>query len=373
MIKQLNLKNFTVFNDLEIEFSSKINIIIGENGTGKTHLLKAAYALCAGDKSLDDKSDVKKSDIEDALTQKFTSTFMPLDGKLGRLRKRGIPEDLSILAYFASGQEVELGCHSNSKRFSLQKNNKYEHYPWIPTYISTKEILSLLNGFQREDPTDILKILFDETYHDLAKAILKDPPIGLHDKIEWLLEDIVNKMGGRFQWQDNDMLFQTGEYINYEDGKNKNGRLTYFKPNNKDFFTSNMMAEGFKKLGILQRLLQNGTVFPGVSGPLFWDEPESNLNPKLMKLLVEILLKLSRNGQQIILATHDYVLLKWFDLLMDKGKEDHVRFHSLYRDDSGNVKVSSKDDYILQRQSSISDTFAELYDGEIQRALGGTR
>lgn len=40
-----------------------------------------------------------------------------------------------------------------------------------------------------------------------------------------------------------------------------------------------------------------------------------------MKDLVHVLLELARNGQQIILATHDYVLLKWFDLLMDKGKE----------------------------------------------------
>ena len=45
--------------------------------------------------------------------------------------------------------------------------------------------------------------------------------------------------------------------------------------------------------------------------------------------IVQILLELSRNGQQVVLATHDYVLLKWFDLLMDERKEDHVRFHSL--------------------------------------------
>src|SRR5680860_955616 len=91
-------------------------------------------------------------------------------------------------------------------------------------------------------------------------------------------------------------------------------------PTKDPLYASSMTAEGFRKVGILHRLLCNGTLNPGVSGPLFWDEPESNLNPKLMKLLVQILLELTRNGQQIILATHDYVLLKWFDLLMDKGK-----------------------------------------------------
>lgn len=45
-IQAIGLKNFTVFEDLRLEVSSGINIFIGENGTGKTHLLKAIYAAC---------------------------------------------------------------------------------------------------------------------------------------------------------------------------------------------------------------------------------------------------------------------------------------------------------------------------------------
>ena len=37
MIKHLELKNFTAFRGLSIDFSPKINIIIGANSTGKTH------------------------------------------------------------------------------------------------------------------------------------------------------------------------------------------------------------------------------------------------------------------------------------------------------------------------------------------------
>ena len=40
MIENIKLRNFTAFNKLDIPLSPKINIIIGENGTGKTHLLK---------------------------------------------------------------------------------------------------------------------------------------------------------------------------------------------------------------------------------------------------------------------------------------------------------------------------------------------
>ena len=48
MIERLELRNFTAFNEVVLDLSPKVNVIIGENGTGKTHVLKAAYGLCAG-------------------------------------------------------------------------------------------------------------------------------------------------------------------------------------------------------------------------------------------------------------------------------------------------------------------------------------
>ena len=45
MISHFHLKNFIAFAELAIDFSPGINIIIGENGTGKTQLLKAISDL----------------------------------------------------------------------------------------------------------------------------------------------------------------------------------------------------------------------------------------------------------------------------------------------------------------------------------------
>ena len=85
----------------------------------------------------------------------------------------------------------------------------------------------------------------------------------------------------------------------------------------------------------------------------------------------KILLELSRNGQQIILATHDYVMLKWFDLLMDKGKEDHVRFHSLYRaPESSEIKIASTDDYLSINPNPIDEAFGFLINQEIENDMG---
>lgn len=43
-IRHLGLENVTVFDKIEIAFDEGINIFIGENGTGKTHILKILYA-----------------------------------------------------------------------------------------------------------------------------------------------------------------------------------------------------------------------------------------------------------------------------------------------------------------------------------------
>ena len=44
-IKKLALSNFMAFENAEMNWSDNINIICGENSTGKTTLLKVMYSL----------------------------------------------------------------------------------------------------------------------------------------------------------------------------------------------------------------------------------------------------------------------------------------------------------------------------------------
>lgn len=43
-IDKIALKNFTVFDRLELEFCSGINVLVGVNGKGKTHIMKLLYS-----------------------------------------------------------------------------------------------------------------------------------------------------------------------------------------------------------------------------------------------------------------------------------------------------------------------------------------
>ena len=47
-LTRVRLKNFTAFDELDLELSPGINVLVGANGTGKTHLMKVCYAACEG-------------------------------------------------------------------------------------------------------------------------------------------------------------------------------------------------------------------------------------------------------------------------------------------------------------------------------------
>ncbi len=349
MITKLKLRSFTVFSKLEIDFSPKINVIIGENGTGKTHVLKAAYGLCAGAPLFKNKPDTSEDDLQSALTAKLLRLFMPLDDKLGKMHHQGATDQAHLSAQFAGGQQIAATFFNNSKALAIQDCTNYKQYQAEAVFIPTKEVLSFMKGFN--SLYEKYGLSFDQTYQDIC-LLLDLPevrPETLHEKSKWAMSEIEGICGGRF-------IFYGG------------GKVT-FKTENAEY-SANSIAEGFRKVGMLARLLETGAIQPGVSGPLFWDEPESNLNPKLMKLLVQILLDLSRNGQQIILATHDYVLLKWFDLLVYPSKGDNVRFHSLIND-SEQITIQSADNYKDLDNNAIASTFSDLYDEEIRRSLGG--
>jgi AAA15 family ATPase/GTPase len=129
-----------------------------------------------------------------------------------------------------------------------------------------------------------------------------------------------------------------------------------------------LLAEGFRKMGLLWILIQNGTLLNG--SVLFWDEPETNLNPRLMKTVVGILLELQRLGVQICLTTHDYVILKEFDL--QTKKDDNIFFHSLYRSkETGEIEVGSTGDYLQLSPNAIDDTFGSIVDREIEKSMEG--
>ena len=81
-----------------------------------------------------------------------------------------------------------------------------------------------------------------------------------------------------------------------------------------------------------------------------------------------MLIELQRNGVQIFLATHDYVVLKEIDLQI--ASDDRVAFHSLYQDsETGEIAYHTTSSYLRIQPNAISEAFDSLYDREIERTI----
>lgn len=379
MISSLQLKNFGAFTDLTIDFSPGINIIIGENGTGKTQLLKAILALCG--------PEVRAQQPGEQLASKLCRLYQPLSGSVGELRRSGTRGEAVLNATFAQGQQLTVRFNGSATAVKIPMVLGPAIAP--ATFLPTKEVLSLVRGLTAEK-SDLATIerIFDDGYLDLASQLKKEGIEDLRSKVQLnprfasIVPRLANLIGGQYLLERGRFVFQPGRYQEKKASTRTSEAKTAlmyqdstewrFIPASKRRLSSTMTAEGFRKIGVLQRLLSNGSLNPGTAGPLLWDEPESNLNPKLMKDLVLALLELARNGQQVILATHDYVLLKWFDLLLDKGKGDQVRFHVLSREaESGQVLRDSMDDYRAIEPNAIAETFNDLTKEQVARKMGG--
>ena len=100
---------------------------------------------------------------------------------------------------------------------------------------------------------------------------------------------------------------------------------------------------------------------------MYWDEPEANINPKLIPAIVKLLLELSRRGVQIHIATHDYVLAKYFEVRRES--DDIVMFHSLCKTDAG-VKCESNINFRDLKENTIISAYDALLDEVIRKNMG---
>lgn len=124
-------------------------------------------------------------------------------------------------------------------------------------------------------------------------------------------------------------------------------------------------SRGIRKIALLWQLIKNGTLEKGVI--LFWDEPEANINPAHIPVLVDMLLELQRSGVQIFVSTHDYVFSKYFEV---KRKEnDKVMFYSFYNSDSG-VKVEHNSYFKDLKENAIVKTYDRLLEDVFNKNSG---
>ena len=337
-ITRVKLENFTVFKSLNLEPSPGINVLVGANGTGKTHLMKVCYAaLASGD------------DPPSNFYYKLLGCFLPYNRKLSRLIRHDDPDKTAWLDIFRGASFVRGELHKPIGGVTIlkdaQASDDWNFSPSLATYIPAKDMLANAPGFR--SLYSAREVHFEETHQDiLDRAYLP----ALRNSAEFVsykvLERLEPELGGKVTIHGEEF------FLSSEQGEIE--------------FT--LLAEGLRKLGLLWLLIRNGTLKPGAV--LFWDEPETNLNPKLYGVVIEVLLELQRVGVQVFLATHDYVILKELDLQANEG--DKVAFHSLFRSEkTGEIVYRSAKNFLQIHPNVISEVFDSIYDRDVRRALEG--
>ena len=95
-----------------------------------------------------------------------------------------------------------------------------------------------------------------------------------------------------------------------------------------------LVAEGWRKLAMLVRLISTGSLLD--KGCLFWDKPETNLNPRLIREVAKAILGICQAGVQVFVATHSLFLLREFEILNGgEFPELGQRYFALRRDHDG--------------------------------------
>lgn len=339
-ITELSAENFVAFKKITLKFKPGINVFIGSNGTGKTHLLKTLYAAC----SITDGADKERS-----FGQKLIGVFSPYEGRPGRLAHRGSVSVSSKISIKMGRRELRAEFSNHTKVASSITTSgefRWKNQEISCAYIPVKEMLAHAPGFL--STMSRRELSFEDIYVDIiSRAYLPQLKGPTGEKRKKILEALQETIDGK--------VTTKGEVFFL---KNKQGNLEF-----------TLLSEGMRKLALIWILTQNGVLTKG--SILFWDEPEANLNPSRMGEVVDVILELQRLGVQIFVSTHNFVLLKEFALRCDKS--DSISYTTLFRDGEGTIQHHSSDHYQNLEENRILDTYNSIYDREIENSVKGLK
>lgn len=339
-VTEVDIQNFMLFENMHITWSPNINIISGENSTGKTTLLKLMYS------SLKPLSRIKtdkitQEQLEENIVKKMTGIFRPDEDKIGRLVSRiqgSNRAEISVKLQKAGTINIGFG-NRQEKHIDIESNVKnYEKFE--PVYLPPKEMISATEHFQSlyED----YHIDFEEMYYDLTKLLDKPLKRGANSaEQKKVLASFEKILDGSIVQRDKKFFLRIKGAGEFEMG---------------------LVSEGYRKLATIIYLIESGSL--DKNSVLFWDEPETNMNPKMMKYIAEAIIELAKMGVQVFITTHDYFVQQSFNLVssypeINEDKID-IKFVSLYKDDN-KVLCDCADSVSGLEHNAIMEEFDALY------------
>ena len=322
-IKSLAMENFTTFSKATLDFTD-LNVITGESGTGKTHLLKLLYAALfacqrPGGRAVTvenhngapiDRPTTKA--LESALSEKLAGVFNLKYTSMGRLmrRQQGRNKCSVNITTHDTRNSVGFGFSARSGKVNVSTRPEAWHDA-TPVFLSAHEPLTIPVGFlwlfENYDTE------FDETWYDTRKLFGAPTMQGGQRMDESLSRPLKEVLGGKVVYDRNDERF----YLRRKDG----------------MLEMSLVAEGLRKVGTLWYLMTEGHL--ANTSCLFWDEPVSNPNPRIMRAMAEAISAVSRSKTQVFVATHNLSFMREFERIQRGHDRRYLRYFVLTGRDGG--------------------------------------
>jgi len=336
-LKLLELENFGVFEHAKFEFCPGVNVLIGENGTGKSHAMLAAYSILRAFHR-----DSSPRGVAARVEEKLKAVFKPEDRRLGRLVRRARGGGTARVSVESHGFSCEISFnHQDPDSFALVNLRRQPTGSSI--FVPSRELIAMYEGFI--GAYESFNLSFSEVYYDTCVALNAPLSRGTRNtEVQALLAPLLDALGGR--------VFEKSGRFYVQQGQAK--------------LEAHLVSEGLRKLATIVHLINNGSLER--NDILFWDEPEANLNPALSKIVVHFLVELAKQGVQIVLATHDYSVTTRLSILAENEivEPELIRFFSLAKTKSGAVEVSHAPTLAGLSANPILDEHEALYDFELR-------
>lgn len=351
-LKRIEIENYTVFKKFQLNFNSGINVFIGDNGTGKTHLMKLLYSAC------------QSASSSVSFSDKLVRTTLPAKCDISRLitRQKGNKE-LNTSIRIVANTETEIDTDNSRNKdnvtgkslslsLSFRSNSRKSNAKVKKEQEGAEEWKKEFNG---------ISSVFIPSRDVLSNNNNNDKDIVNLVKVDTSLEEKGKEEKFR-QKEARKSLKKLDEFI---------GGKLYYDVKKAKFYLKianskqeiNLVSEGIRRMSVLSQLIKDGTLEKG--SVLFWDEPEASINPKHIPLLVDLLFILEDEGVQIFVTTHDYFVAKYIEV--KRNEKSNVQYISLYKDknEDNKVKYETAKEFELLEHNAIMDTFRKLYREEV--------
>ena len=216
------------------------------------------------------------------------------------IKKEGTPSEV-VVENFGKFAFVDEDVGFEIDRSRMKQLQQYSRVIYLesPVYWKLKTALEDTRDYpvslgERERLSGVPRY-----FYDLASAL----------KYEYTgamaFPDVYAKLTGKSVMGGKIAISETGNLSFQENGRN---------------FSLPVTAMGIANLGILALLIERKVLDKGTF--LFIDEPEAHLHPAWQVVMAESLFELSRQGVNVVIATHSADILQWLDVHVKKNPDD---------------------------------------------------